>query len=94
MWRGRQQAERLAHGVNQLAGAGFARTHHGCVSREQRLEAEQQLREGKLRLLCATSSMELGIDVGQVDLVVQIGCPRTVSGALQRMGRAGHRPAR
>lgn len=89
---GRQQAERLAHGVNQLAGAGFARTHHGCVSREQRLEAEQQLREGKLRLLCATSSMELGIDVGQVDLVVQIGCPRTVSGALQRMGRAGHRP--
>lgn len=89
---GRQQAERLAHGVNQLAGPGFARTHHGCVSREQRLEAEQQLREGKLRLLCATSSMELGIDVGQVDLVVQIGCPRTVSGALQRMGRAGHRP--
>lgn len=89
---GRQQAERLAHGVNQLAGEGFARTHHGCVSKEQRQEAERQLREGKLRLLCATSSMELGIDVGYVDLVVQIGCPRTVSGALQRMGRAGHRP--
>lgn len=91
---GRQQAERLAYAVNQLAGEGFARTHHGCVSREQRLEAEQQLRSGQLRLLCATSSMELGIDVGEVDLVVQVGCPLTVSGALQRMGRAGHQPGR
>lgn len=91
---GRAQAERLAHGVNELMGEGFARTHHGCVSKEQRLEAEQQLREGKLRLLCATSSMELGIDVGEVDRVVQIGCPVRVSSAMQRMGRAGHRPDR
>jgi ATP-dependent Lhr-like helicase len=89
---GRQQAERLAYGVNALAGEGFARTHHGCVSKEQRHVAEQQLRSGQLRLLCATSSMELGIDVGEVDLVVQIGCPLTVSGALQRLGRAGHQP--
>lgn len=88
----RQQAERLAHGVNQLAGEGYARTHHGCVSKEQRLEAEMQLRSGELRLLCATSSMELGIDVGDVDLVLQVGCPMTVSGALQRLGRAGHQP--
>ncbi len=89
---GRQQAERLAYGVNQLAGEGFARTHHGCVSKEQRLEAEQLLRSGRLRLLCATSSMELGIDVGEVDLVLQVGCPLTVSSALQRLGRAGHKP--
>lgn len=91
---GRAQSEKLAHGVNLLMGAGFARTHHGCVSKEQRLEAEQQLRSGQLRLLCATSSMELGIDVGEVDKVLQIGCPATVSGALQRMGRAGHNPGR
>lgn len=89
---GRQQAERLAYEVNLLGGEGFARTHHGCVSKEQRREAEEQLRNGQLRLLCATSSMELGIDVGFVDLVLQVGCPRSISGELQRLGRAGHRP--
>ncbi len=91
---GRATAEKLAHGVNLLAGEGFARTHHGCVSKEQRLEAEQKLRSGALRLLVATSSMELGIDVGEVDKVLQIGNPLTVSGALQRLGRAGHNPGR
>ena len=90
----RAQAERLAHGVNALGGQGFARTHHGCVSKEQRLEAEQQLRSGQLRVLCATSSMELGIDVGEVDLVLQIGFPATISSAMQRLGRAGHNPGR
>lgn len=90
---GRAQAEKLANEINAIAGEGFARTHHGCVSKEQRLEAERQLREGKLRVLCATSSMELGIDVGDVDLVVQVGCPRSVSGALQRLGRPAMRPA-
>lgn len=89
---GRQQAERLAYGVNNLAGEGFARTHHGCVSKEQRLEAERQFKNGELRLLVATSSMELGIDVGEVDLVLQVGNPLTVSSALQRLGRAGHKP--
>ena len=91
---GRASAERLAFAVNQLAGDGFARTHHGCVSKEQRAEAERQLRSGQLRLLCATSSMELGIDVGEIDLVLQIGFPRTISSAMQRLGRAGHNPGR
>ncbi len=91
---GRAQAEKLAHGVNALAGGQFARTHHGCVSREQRLDAEKQLRSGELKLLCATSSMELGIDVGDIDLVLQIDPPATISSTLQRAGRAGHRPGR
>ena len=91
---GRTQAERLAHGVNELGGEGFARTHHGSVSKERRLEAEDLLRSGTLRLLCATSSMELGIDVGEVDLVIQIGVPVTISSAMQRLGRAGHNPGR
>ncbi len=91
---GRAQAERLAAAVNGIMGEGFALTHHGSVSREKRQAAEAALRSGQLRLLCATSSMELGIDVGEVDLVLQVGCPLTVSGALQRLGRAGHNPGR
>ena len=91
---GRQQAEKLAHGINAIAGHQYARTHHGCVSKEQRLEAERQLREGELKILCCTSSMELGIDVGDIDLVLQIGAPRSIAGELQRAGRAGHGPGR
>lgn len=91
---GRQQAERLAHNINLIAGERCARTHHGCVSKEQRLEAEEQLRSGELRILCCTSSMELGIDVGDIDLVLQIGAPRSIAGELQRAGRAGHGPGR
>lgn len=91
---GRAYAEKLAYFINQLGGNGFARTHHGSLSKEQRFEAENDLRSGKLRLLCATSSMELGIDVGDIDQVFQIGCPRTISSTMQRLGRAGHNPNR
>ena len=91
---GRRYAEKLAYYVNLLGGDGFARVHHGSLSKEQRAEVEQDLRDGRLRLLCATSSMELGIDVGELDLVIQVGCPRTVSSTMQRLGRAGHGPGR
>lgn len=91
---GRRYAEKLAYYVNLMGGEDFARVHHGSLSKEQRQETEQALREGRLRLLCATSSMELGIDVGEIDQVLQVGCPRTISSTMQRLGRAGHNPFR
>ena len=91
---GRAYAEKLAYYVNQLGGEGFARTHHGSLSKNHRHDVEIALRNGQLRLLCATSSMELGIDVGDIDMVFQIGCPRTISSTMQRLGRAGHNPNR
>lgn len=91
---GRRYAEKLAYYVNLIGGEDFARVHHGSLSKEQRMETELALREGRLRLLCATSSMELGIDVGEIGQVLQVGCPRTVSGTMQRLGRAGHNPNR
>lgn len=91
---GRRYAEKLAYYVNLLGGEDFSRVHHGSLSKEQRQETEEALREGRLRLLCATSSMELGIDVGEIDQVLQVGCPHTISGTMQRLGRAGHNPSR
>jgi len=91
---GRLMAEQLAFYVNKHQGAGFARTHHGSVSKEQRFEVENDLRSGNLRLLCATSSMELGIDVGEIDRVLQVACPLSISSVMQRLGRAGHNPGR
>ncbi len=91
---GRAYAEKLAYYVNQIGGEGFARTHHGSLSKEQRFQVENELRSGRLRLLCATSSMELGIDVGDIDQVFQVGCPRSISSTMQRLGRAGHNPNR
>ena len=91
---GRAYAEKLAHFMNELGGEGFARTHHGSLSKEQRFEVEQALRNGALKLLCTTSSMELGIDVGEIKQVFQVGCPRSISSTMQRLGRAGHKPGR
>mgnify|MGYP000919088728 CR=1 FL=1 len=91
---GRTYAEKLAYFVKQLGGEDFARTHHGSLSKEQRFEVETALRSGTLRLLIATSSMELGIDVGEIDEVFQVGAPRSISSTMQRLGRAGHNPNR
>lgn len=87
----RRLAERLAAAVNELAGEIVARSHHGSLAREQRTEIEDLLKAGRLPALIATSSLELGIDMGAIDLVVQIEAPSSVSSGLQRIGRAGHR---
>ena len=87
----RRLAERLAGAINELAGEVLARSHHGSLAREQRIEIEDQLKAGRLPALIATSSLELGIDMGAIDLVVQIEAPASVSSGLQRIGRAGHR---
>ena len=86
----RRIAERLAGAINELAGEQLARAHHGSLAAAQRSEIEEQLKAGKLRALVATSSLELGIDMGAVDLVIQIEAPPSVASAMQRIGRAGH----
>ena len=86
----RRIAERLAGAINELAGEQLARAHHGSLAAAQRSEIEEQLKAGRLRALVATSSLELGIDMGAVDLVVQIEAPPSVASAMQRIGRAGH----
>lgn len=86
----RRLAERLANALNELAGRELARAHHGSVAREQRQELEERLKAGTLPALVATSTLELGIDMGAVDLVIQIEAPTSVASGLQRVGRAGH----
>ena len=86
----RRAAERLALRLNELAEEEIARAHHGSLAREERLVVEDQLKAGELPCLVATSSLELGIDMGAVDLVLQVESPKSVTAGLQRIGRAGH----
>ena len=86
----RRLAERMAHQLSERLGIDCVAAHHGSLAKEARLDAEQRLREGKLKVLVATASLELGIDIGHVDLVCQISSPHRIATFLQRVGRSGH----
>jgi ATP-dependent helicase Lhr and Lhr-like helicase len=86
----RRLAERIAHRLGEKLGEDNVAAHHGSLSRKLRLNAERKLKEGEVKVLVATASLELGIDIGTVDLVVQISSPRAIAVALQRVGRSGH----
>jgi ATP-dependent Lhr-like helicase len=86
----RRMAERAARHLGELLGKEFVAAHHGSLAKETRLDAEQRLKRGDLKVLVATASLELGLDIGDVDLVCQLGSPRSIATFLQRAGRAGH----
>ena len=86
----RRMAERATRKLSDLVGVTNVAAHHGSLARDQRLDAEQRLKNGKLKALVATASLELGIDIGDVDLVCQLGSPHSISTFLQRVGRSGH----
>jgi ATP-dependent Lhr-like helicase len=86
----RRLVERVAHALEERLGAGRVAAHHGSMARRIRLEAEEKLKAGEIPVVVATASLELGIDVGAVDLVVHVGAPRALATAIQRVGRSGH----
>jgi ATP-dependent Lhr-like helicase len=86
----RRMVERVARHLSERVGVEHVAAHHGSLSKERRLNAEQRLKRGELKVLVATASLELGIDIGDVDLVCQIGSTRSINSFLQRVGRAGH----
>ncbi|HEY0786598.1 MAG TPA: DEAD/DEAH box helicase [Acidobacteriaceae bacterium] len=86
----RAMVERLAFQLGERIGAELVAAHHGSLSRRLRLEAERKLKQGEIRILFATASLELGIDIGSIDLVCQINSPRAIAAAMQRVGRSGH----
>lgn len=86
----RRLAERMAHDLGERLGHDKVTAHHGSMARELRLGAEERLKSGRLKVMVATASLELGLDIGSIDLVVQLGSPRSIAVMLQRLGRSGH----